>query len=90
MPNAVARPSLTTTLADRYETQPVGGAFDARDIVEVGVDALFASMQGSQFQVKNGFLTKEQQGISDFKNDGKDLSQYVAGLDTSKYDAAVH
>ena len=90
MPNAVPRPSLTTTLADRYATQTVGGAFDARDIIETGVDALFASMQGSQFQTKNGFLTKEQQGVSDFKNDGNGLSQYVQGLDTSKYDAAVH
>jgi hypothetical protein len=90
MPNALPRSSLTTTLADRYATQPVGGAFNARNIIESGVDALFASNQGAEFQSKNGFLTEEQTQVSDFKNDGNGLSQYVQGLDTSKYDAAVH
>jgi hypothetical protein len=90
MPNAISRPSLTTTLADRYATQPVGGAFNARNIIESGVDALFASNQSAEFQVKNGFLTEELLQVSDFKNEGNGLSQYVQGLDTSKYDAAVH
>ena len=85
----IPRPSLTTTLEQRYATQHAGGAFDDKDIIEAGVDALFASMQGAQFQIKNGFLTKEQQGISDFINDGNNLSLYVQGLDTTKYDSAV-
>jgi hypothetical protein len=89
MPIQTARPSLTTTLAERYETQPVGGAFNARNIIENGVDALFASLQGAEFQVKNGFMTEEQVGVSDFINDGNGLSQYVQGLDTTKYDSAV-
>jgi hypothetical protein len=89
MPTPITRPSLITTLAERYETQPVGGAFDARDIIESGVDALFASMQGAEFQVKNGFLTKEQLEVSDFINDGNGLSIYVQGLDTKKYDSAI-
>jgi hypothetical protein len=86
MPNP--RPSLTTDLATRYATQNVGGAFDARDIIESGVDPLEASFQGAQFQNKNGFLTKVQQGVSDFKNDGNNLSQYVEGLNTQKYDSS--
>lgn len=85
MPNAVARPSIQTDLASRYATQNVGGAFDARNIIETGVDGLFASIQSGEFQVKNGFLTKEQQGVSDFKNEGKDLSIFVTNLDTRKY-----
>ena len=89
MPNTQTRPSLTITLAERYETQLVGGAFDARDIVERGVDPLFASLQGAEFQVQNGFLTEEQVGVSDFKDDGLGLSQYVVGLDTTPYDSAI-
>lgn len=89
MPNALPRPSLTLTLADRYATQPVGGAFNARNIIESGVDALFASNQGAEFQVKNGFLTEEQIQVSDFKDDGNDLSIYVQGLSTTPYDSAI-
>lgn len=89
MPTPLQRPSLTIDLATRYATQTVGGAFDARDIIESGTDGLFASYQAQQFQLTNGFLTKEVQGVSDFKNNGGGLSQYVQGLDTTPYDAAV-
>lgn len=89
MPTPITRPSLTTDLASRYASQRVGGAFDARDIIEAGTDALFASFQGATFQNTNGFLTKEQLGVSDFKNDGNNLSQYVQGLDTRKYDPSA-
>lgn len=81
----ITRPSLTTDLASRYATQHVGGAFDDRNIIESGVDPIAASNQGAQFQLKNGFLTKVQQGISDFKNDGNNLSTYVQGLNTTPY-----
>lgn len=89
MPTQLPRPSLTTTLATRYETQKVGGAFDARNIIENGTDALFASYQGATFQNTNGFLTKEQLLVTDFKNSGNGLSQYVQGLDTTPYDSAI-
>lgn len=88
MPTPIARPSLTTDLATRYATQKVGGAFDARDIVESGVDSLFASYQGATFQNANGFLTEMQLEVSDFKNDGNGLSIYVQGLSTQPYDAS--
>ena len=55
----ITRPSLTTDLASRYQTQNVGGAYDARNIIETGVDPLFASYQGATFQNKNGFLTEQ-------------------------------
>ena len=89
MPNALPRPSLTKTLAERYETQPVGGAFNARNIIESGVDPLFASLQGAEFQTTNGFKTEQQLGVSDFINDGNDLSIFVQGLNTTKYDSAI-
>ncbi len=84
----ISRPSLTTDLATRYATQNVGGAYDARDIIEKGVDPIVASYQGATFQNINGFLTEAQQGVSDFKNNGNGLSQYVEGLSTKKYDAS--
>jgi len=88
MPTPVSRPSLTTDLSSRYATQKVGGAFDAKNIIEGGVAPAFASLQGVQFQVKNGFLTEEPQNISNFKNDGGDLSIYAQGLNTTKYVAS--
>lgn len=88
MPIPTPRPSLTTDLATRYATQRVGGAFNDRDIIETGVDGLFASYQAIQFQKANGFLTRVQQGVSDFKADGKDLSYYVQGLNTTPYDSS--
>jgi len=87
MPTPIQRTSLTTDLATRYMTQQVGGAFDARDIVESGVDPLFASYQGATFQNANGFLTEQQLEVSDFKNEGNGLSLYVQGLNTTKYDS---
>jgi hypothetical protein len=87
MPIPTPRPSLTTDLATRYATQRAGGAFDAKNIIESGVDALFASYQSATFQKQNGFLTKMQLEVSDFKNDGGDLSIYVQGLSTQKYDS---
>jgi hypothetical protein len=88
MPTPSPRPSLTTDLATRYATQKAGGAYDAKNIIESGVDALFASFQSSQFQIKNGFLTAQKLEVSDFKNDGGDLSIYVKGLNTKKYDSS--
>jgi len=85
MPTPIQRPSITTDLASRYETQKVGGAFDARNIIEKGVDSIAASYQGATFQTANGFSTEAQQGQSDFKNDGLGLSSYVKGLDTRPY-----
>ena len=81
----IQRQSLSTDLATRYQTQRVGGAYNDKNIIESGVDALFANYQSVQFQTQNGFLTKVQQGISSFKNDGKDLSSFVQGLNTQKY-----
>ena len=85
MPIPTPRPSLTTDLATRYATQRVGGAFNDRDIITVGEVALFASYQGTTFQKISGFLTKAKLGVSEFKADGKDLSFYVKGLNTTKY-----
>ena len=85
MPIPIERPSLTTPLSQRYVKQHVGGAYDDFDIDTQGFNALFASYQSITFQIYNGFDMAIKQGISDFKNDGGDLSFYVQGLDTTKY-----
>lgn len=88
MPNPIPRPSLNTSLSQRYASQPVGGAYDARNIIETGVVPQFASYQGATFQTENGFETEIQLGVSQFKNEGLGTSMYDDGLDTTKYQAS--
>jgi len=85
MPTPIERPSLTTPLTQRYASQHVGGAFEADQIDTEGFNALFASYQSLTFQIYNGFDMAVKQGISDFKNDGYNMSFYVQGLDRTKY-----
>ncbi len=85
MPIQIPRPSLKTSLSDRYTTQHVGGAFNAESIDVEGFNALFASYQSRTFQIYNGFDMAVKPLVSDFKNDGGDMSFYVQGLDTTKY-----
>jgi hypothetical protein len=82
MPNQNERPSLTTDLLTRYETQKEGGAYDAKT---AATSTAPNSLQSAQFEKTDKFLVKEPIGVSQFKNDGKDLSQFVKGLDTRKY-----
>lgn len=91
MPIPTERPSLKTSLSDRYATQRVGGAFDDRNIPTVagtrGANGgLGFGLQEVQFTIplfRIGSWAFLQQ--SDFKNEGKDLSMYVRGLDTTPY-----
>lgn len=76
------RPSLATDLASRYETQKKGGAFDA---AKAGESTAPSSLQSQQFEKTDKFVVREQMGVSEYKADGKDLSQFVRGLDTRKY-----
>jgi hypothetical protein len=82
---SINRESLTKNLEDRYNTQRVGGAFDARSVMnDGGSQPLINSTQEAQF-TKPGFQTKLPIGQSQFKNDGEGLSQYVRNLDTRRY-----
>ncbi len=83
------RPSIKTDLASRYATQKVGGAFDARNITTTGVDKAITSQQEAQFCTQNGFVTRESFGVSQFKDNGNNLSAFVKGLDTRKYSASA-
>ncbi len=56
----IDRPSLEKNLETRYQTQPVGGAYNAKDIVRQGGNVV--SLGGSTFEtnytVTKGFKTK--------------------------------
>lgn len=78
----IERKSLKTDLLSRYNNQNEGGAFDAK---KAGTSTSGPSLQAKQFDKTDSFLVKEPQGISQFKNDGNGLSQFVQGLDTRKY-----
>ena len=96
MANIITRESLTKKIVDRYNTQHVGGAYDAKNIVN-GIDEISisdtVSAKGSEFTIdKGGFRTYAPVGLSDFADlssrDGgtsKGLSAYVKGLSTEKY-----
>lgn len=97
MPTPNQRPSLTTTLDQRYAQQHAGGAFEVKEVFggpgtspstgEV-IDA--ASAQGQANQNPNGFWVKVLPQVSQLKavqsgGAGNAYSLYIKGLDTTKY-----
>lgn len=96
MPAPTPRPSLTTTLDQRYAQQHAGGAFEVKDVIGApgaGLPSLLidaASQNGATFQSPNGFLAQSIQGVSQFievQSDGKNggISRYYQGLDNTRY-----
>ncbi len=97
MPNPVPRPSLTTTLDERYANQHAGGAFDVKAILGPPgtlpvqgsvIDAM--SLQGADHQNPNGFWVRVLPQVSQLKavqsnGAGNNYSLYILGLDTTKY-----
>lgn len=86
MPSPTPRPSLTTDLETRYETQKEGGAFDAK---QAGTATAPASIQAQQFENTDTFVVKEPLFISNFKGTDtpnyKEISILAQGLDVRKY-----
>ena len=91
MPIPTDRTSLRTSLSERYSSQRLGGAFDARNILTVPGQR--GSEGGLGFGLQEVLYTTPLFRIaswaflqqSDFKNDGNGLSMYVKGLDTTRY-----
>ena len=94
MPTPTDRPSLKTSLSQRYAGQRAGGAFDAKNIPtqpgQRGAEGgLGLGIQEQQYTIplfriaSCAFLQQ-----SDFNNSGKDLSLYVQGLSTVPYDSS--
>lgn len=96
MPLPVPRPSLTTTLDQRYAKQRAGEAFDVKAVLgQPGTEPVAGktidavSQQGANFQSPNGFQVRMMPQVSQLlvvqSNDTKGLSTYVKGLDTTRY-----
>jgi hypothetical protein len=87
----IDRPSLEKNLETRYETQPVGGAYNAKDIVRQGGNVV--SLGGSTFEtnytVTKGFKTKMATGVTELKDAtgarSKQLSLYMQGFNNKPY-----
>ncbi len=96
MPLPLNRPSLITTLDQRYATQRSGGAFSVKQVLGApgtvpapGTTIDAASMNGQKFQSPNGFEVKMMPGITQMldaqSNTSKQLSMYIKGFDNTKY-----
>jgi hypothetical protein len=97
MPIPNSRPSLTTTLDQRYAQQHAGGTFEVKEVLgdpgetpSTGkvIDAV--SQQGAANQNPNGFQVKVLQQVSQLKvvqmgGVSNDYSLYIHGLDTTRY-----
>lgn len=76
MPNPTPRPSLTTTLVDRFSTQHTGGAFNSKDAGVVPTDDF-----NNEFS--DGF-TLRADNASNYDMPKKD-SSFLQGFDNTKY-----
>lgn len=95
MPTPNTRPSLTTTLDQRYATQRAGEAFDVKAVLgspgttpKQGQTIDATSQNGQSFQSPNGFWVKPLMQVSQLKDvqaGNSTLSLYIKGLDTRKY-----
>lgn len=97
MPTPNVRPSLTTTLDQRYAKQHAGGAFEVKQVLGAPgtvpatgttIDAM--SQQGADNQNPNGFWVKPVMQVSQLKavqsgGAGNNYSLYIHGLDTRRY-----
>ena len=91
MPNPISRDSLVKTLEDRYNTQPAGGAFNAKSIDTnagdiVPTDRTAVNVQDTLYR-EGGFKIKETQtGFKDAQGYvSKQLSQYIKGFNNKRY-----
>ncbi len=87
----IDRPSLNKTLESRYETQPVGGAYDAKNIVTKGGNtvSLGGSTYDTNYTVTKGFKTQMATGVTELKDaagvKSKQISLYMQGFNNKKY-----
>jgi hypothetical protein len=87
----IDRPSLEKNLETRYETQTVGGAYNAKDIVTQGgnIVSLGGSTFDTNYTVTKGFKTKMGTGITELKDAvgarSKQLSLYMQGFNNKPY-----
>lgn len=88
----IDRESSQIGLVDRYQSQKVGGAFDAKkDVKTSGANekSIGTSAADTTYTNTKGFKIKMQQGQSELKdvngNSSKQLSRYLKGFNNKKY-----
>jgi hypothetical protein len=99
MPTPISRPSLTTNLADRYATTPVGGAFNVQKTLgspgsapkkQSVIEGDTISMKANTFQSPAGFetnvLQQKSQLIDVQSNGNSGVSQFLQGFNNTPYD----
>jgi hypothetical protein len=98
MPTPLNRESLNKSLEQRYESQKIGGAFNAKDIntkpdsITLSADGSHSS-KGQQYTItEGGFRVKQPLGLSDLadvpdrrNSTSKELSSLVKGFNNKKY-----
>lgn len=85
MADKIERQSLSTDLSGRYNSDKVGGAYDAK---KAGTSTQF-SPQATRYKNTGDYVINQQQGVSDFKGiDGTnytEISAYAKNVDLRAY-----
>lgn len=87
----IDRPSLNKNLEERYATQQVGGAYDAKNIITQGGNSvsLGGSTFDSNYTVTKGFKTRMNTGVTELKDaagaSSKQISLYMQGFNNKPY-----
>lgn len=80
----IDRQSLKKTLADRYESQPVGGAFDAKGSIKTEGSVPIPNSFVADKWTAPGFKTNMQMGQTQFSDTSLNIADSL-GLTTKKY-----
>lgn len=79
MPTPVNRESLNKSLEERYKTQKVGGAFDAKK----ATPDIFGQLEKNW--TKAGFVKAGEEGLGIEGTQSKKGSLYIQGFSNKKY-----
>ena len=92
MADNVKRESEKIGLADRYERDRIGGAFDAKTGVKTdgsNSNAIGDSLSDTTYTTTKGFKIKMAQGQTEFKDvngeSSRQLSKYIKGFNNRRY-----
>lgn len=81
----IARPSLTTDLAQKYAA---GGNFGLGASAAGGANPATTNFMDPTHQFETEFTAFEQIGVSNYTSNALNWASYKYGIDTTKYDAS--
>jgi hypothetical protein len=92
----IDRESTHTGLVDRYNSQKVGGSFDAKKDVKTSGNnetSLGGSTFDSNYTKTKGFKINMQPGVSELSdingNKSNELSRHIKGFNNKKYNTST-